>query len=207
MGVTPYPSRLIIVMAVTVLSTQGCTSLIPSSQKGTATEYSHRCGPAIVKTRPHRSPVQFKSTVPVEPSVAVEQQLSPVARRIAETIEALTLLNALLDSPPRSTLELVILRLQLMERTQLATLEVDSAIAEIVCERDRADQLADRIDEVDGARVKRLTIASFTPTCRSLGVLLQYWCRARSFLRHSYCELSAPLFRRTSFVSSSDHPA
>jgi hypothetical protein len=47
-----------------------------------------------------------------------------------------------------------------MERTQLATLEVDSAIAEIVCERDRADQLADRIDEVDGARVKRLTIAS-----------------------------------------------
>ena len=39
-------------------------------------------------------------------------------------------------------------------------MEVNSATAEIVCERDRADQLADRIDEVDGARVKRLTIAS-----------------------------------------------
>lgn len=65
-----------------------------------------------------------------------------------------------MDSPPPSALEWVILLLQLMERTQLATLEVDSAIAEIVCERDRADQLADRIDEVDGARVKQLTIAS-----------------------------------------------
>ena len=61
---------------------------------------------------------------------------------------------------PRSPLEVVIRRQQLTERIQLAILEVNSTAAEIICERDRADQLADRIDEVDGGRVKQLTIAS-----------------------------------------------
>ncbi|MGC4097879.1 MAG: hypothetical protein QM706_12250 [Nitrospira sp.] len=139
---------------------QGCTSLLPSSQTGTATEYSQHCRPAITKAAPNQAPTHLTPTVSVEPSTRVAQQLSPVAQRIAGTIGALALLNALMSSPPPSTLEWVMLRLQLMERTQLATLEVDSAIAEIVCERDRADQLADRIDEVDGARVKQLTIAS-----------------------------------------------
>lgn len=50
--------------------------------------------------------------------MSVAQRLSPVAQRIAETIDALPLLNALLDSPPRSALEWIILRLQLIERTQ-----------------------------------------------------------------------------------------
>jgi len=160
MDVTAYPSRLMVFITLSVLSIQGCTSLIPSSQKGTATEYSHHCGRTITKTGTNRASVSFPPTVSVEPSVSVAQRLSPVARRIAETIDAIPLLNALMDSAPRTALEWIILRLQLLERTQLAILEVDSAIAEIVCERDRADQLGDRIDEVDGARVKTLTIAS-----------------------------------------------
>lgn len=87
--------------------------------------------------------------------------MSPAAARIAETINVLSLLNELMDlRDAGSSLEMVLRRLQLLERTQLAILEVNSATAEIVCERDRADQLADRIDEVDGGRVKQLTIAS-----------------------------------------------
>lgn len=38
--------------------------------------------------------------------------------------------------------------------------EITSSTAELTCERDRADQVADRIDEIDTARIKRLTIAS-----------------------------------------------
>ena len=160
MVVTPYPARLILFIALTLLSMQGCSSVIPSSQIGTATEYTQHCGPAIAKARPTRASVQIEPSVPIEPSARMEQQFSPVARRIAETIDVLAILNALMDPAHRSMWEVVVRRLQLMERTQLAILEVDSATAEIVCERDRADQLADRIDEVDGARVKRLTIAS-----------------------------------------------
>jgi hypothetical protein len=38
-----------------------------------------------------------------------------------------------------------------------ALFEISSTVAELVCERDKADQVADRMDEVDGAIVKRLT--------------------------------------------------
>jgi hypothetical protein len=48
----------------------------------------------------------------------------------------------------------------LSDRILLSLLEIASTTAEVVCERDRADQLADRIDEIDGSRVKQLTIAS-----------------------------------------------
>src|SRR6185295_9740475 len=115
MVVTPYSSQFIAFVTLTVFSTSGCSSLIPSTQRGVATEYNQHCGPEGAKTRPNRAPVHVKSTVQVEPSEQVRQQLSPVARRIAETIEVMPLLNALLDTQtPRSTLEVVIRRLQLM---------------------------------------------------------------------------------------------
>jgi len=52
------------------------------------------------------------------------------------------------------------LRQELSDRLMLALFEISSTVAELVCERDRADQVADRMDEVDGAIVKRLTLAS-----------------------------------------------
>jgi hypothetical protein len=52
------------------------------------------------------------------------------------------------------------LRQSLTDRLLLTLFEVSSLTAELVCERDRADQVADRMDEVDGALVKRLTLAS-----------------------------------------------
>jgi hypothetical protein len=59
-----------------------------------------------------------------------------------------------------STLELLQLRQELTDRLLLTLFEVSSTVAEITCERDRADQIADRMDEVDAARVKRLTLIS-----------------------------------------------
>ena len=156
-----YQPRLMVLMTLTMLSTYGCSALITSSQKGIATEQSQHCGPEVAKTHSDKAAAEINTIVPVEPSMRVERQFSPVARRIAETIEVLSLLNELMDlRAPRSPLEVVIRRQQLTERIQLAILEVNSAAAEIICERDRADQLADRIDEVDGGRVKQLTIAS-----------------------------------------------
>ena len=52
------------------------------------------------------------------------------------------------------------LRLLLTDRLLLTLFEVSSSIAEIVCERDRADQSADQMEAVDAARVKRLTLLS-----------------------------------------------
>lgn len=48
----------------------------------------------------------------------------------------------------------------LMERILLTLLDVASTTAEIVDERDRGDQDADRIDEVDAQKVTNLTILS-----------------------------------------------
>jgi hypothetical protein len=148
-------------MTLTMLSTYGCSALITSSQKGIATEQSQHCGPEVAHTHSDKAAAPINTMVPVKPSLRVAHHFSPVARRIAETIEVLPLLNELMDVPtPRSPLESIILRQQLTERIQLAILEVNSTAAEIICERDRADQLADRIDEVDGGRVRQLTIAS-----------------------------------------------
>jgi len=53
------------------------------------------------------------------------------------------------------------LELQQSLPTAYCTLfEVSSVTAELVCERDRAHQVADRMDEVDASLVKRLTLAS-----------------------------------------------
>lgn len=163
MLVVHYANRMLIVLVLTSTSTLGCSSLITSAQKGTATEHSQRCVPEIAKTQPDRALAQAKKFLPTTPSLRVEQHFSPVAVRIAETIGGLGLVNELTDlraSRPVNILKILVRRQQLTERTQLALLEVNSATAEIVCERDRTDQLADRIDEVDGARVKQLTIAS-----------------------------------------------
>ena len=52
------------------------------------------------------------------------------------------------------------LQQSLTDRLLLTLFEVSSVTAELVCERDRADQVADRMDEIDASLVKRLTLAS-----------------------------------------------
>lgn len=64
------------------------------------------------------------------------------------------------DAQDTSLITIFLRRHQLQEQILLAILEIESTTAEIICERDRANQLADRIDEVGSGRVKPLTIAS-----------------------------------------------
>ncbi|HET6675562.1 MAG TPA: hypothetical protein VFG71_09495, partial [Nitrospiraceae bacterium] len=113
--------------------------------------------------KPHRFAGLLKSRAPVTPTPRVLEQFSPESLRVAETVGVLPLLNDLADlnaSRPDNIMGILVRRQLLTERTQLALLEIASTTAEIICERDRADQLADRIDEIDGARIKQLTIGS-----------------------------------------------
>src|SRR3954453_24094651 len=97
-----YQPRLIVLLTlITMLSTYGCSALITSSQKGIATEQSQHCLPEVAKTPSEKVAAPITTILPVRPSMRVEQQFSPVARRIAETIEVIPLLNALMDLPAR----------------------------------------------------------------------------------------------------------
>lgn len=154
--------RLILTLLLSCVLLSGCSSLIRSDQQGTATEYSQHCIPAAAR-KPHRFTKYVTGAAPVAPAPHVLARFSPESLRAADTIGVLPLLNgltALAASHPDNTLGILVHRQLLTDRTQLALLEIASTTAELVCERDRADQLADRIDEVDGARIKRLTIAS-----------------------------------------------
>lgn len=69
-------------------------------------------------------------------------------------------LARLKKSGQRKSLEFIDLRQRLTYHLLLTMLQVSGTVAEINCERDRTDQVADRMDEVDTRRVKWLTLTS-----------------------------------------------
>ncbi len=160
----PIPRRgtwLLCMMFWPPMALMGCTTVADSTQQGPATEQSQRCVPSSAKRAR-----AFSSTFSVPsapPTAAAAARFSPEALRIAEVVGVLPLLNEISElsaSSRQEPLELLIRRQRFTDRILLTFFEVASATAEIVCERDRADQVADRIDEVDSTRVKSLTIAS-----------------------------------------------
>ena len=88
-------------------------------------------------------------------------QFSPQVVELGQILDVLPLLNqiAALDQPD-SLVEFLDLRQQLTDEVLLALFETASTVAELVCETDRTNQSADRMDALDAARVKGLTIAS-----------------------------------------------
>ena len=98
-----------------------------------------------------------------ESTTLASSRFSADALRVAEVIGVLPVLNeiaALEAGPQEKRLDMLISRQRLTDQVLLTLFEVASSTAELTCERDRADQVADRIDEIDNASVKRLTIAS-----------------------------------------------
>ena len=82
---------------------------------------------------------------------------------LARVIDALPVLEALVvlyQAERAESIEFLALRQQLTDRVLLALFETSSTVAELICERDRADQSADRMDAIDTSRIKRLTLAS-----------------------------------------------
>ena len=143
-----------------VLIVGGCTTVLPPADHGAANESSQRCVPAMTK----RARVAAAGDeTPVTPTTEARSRFSSDALQVAEVVGVLPLVNHLASdtgSSRRDPLASVVLRQRLTEILLLTLFEITSTTAELTCERDRADQVADRIDEIDGARVKRLTIAS-----------------------------------------------
>jgi len=80
--------------------------------------------------------------------------------RVMNVVPLLVRLTALQRAGETHSMAYLELQQSLTDRLLLTLFEVSSVTAELVCERDRADQVADRMDEVDASLVKRLTLAS-----------------------------------------------
>jgi hypothetical protein len=84
-------------------------------------------------------------------------ELMADALALQPVIERLRTLDA---GGRRDTIDYLALRQTITDRVLLTLFEISSTIAEITCERDRTDQVADHLDERDATRVRHLTLAS-----------------------------------------------
>jgi hypothetical protein len=87
---------------------------------------------------------------------------SPIAIDIADALHLLPLLHrlAFLEHAHKDPNEVERVRRKLINRLQLATLEVSSLVAELECEVHRADEVQDRLKEVQNTRSMSQTILS-----------------------------------------------
>lgn len=133
----------------------GCSIILPSTPHATTPERS--CAPL------HPTRFQIHAKEPTGEVSSAKLPLSEQALEVARVMNAiplLTELDALERAGDRRSVAFMELRQSLTDRLLLTLFEVSSLTAELVCERDRADQVADRMDEVDASLVKRLTLAS-----------------------------------------------
>lgn len=81
---------------------------------------------------------------------------------LADTIGALTPLEALLDAEarPDGAVDFLLARQSLAETVLLATLDVQSTLALIECEGERADQLLVHVERIQARRERTLSIAA-----------------------------------------------
>src|SRR5215208_5077825 len=129
----------------------GCSFLLPSNQ---ITTQVGKCAPKMAAFFP-------VSNQP--PAAQTPFSFSSRAIEVAAVMDSVPILARLEDievSGGASSIPLLEVRQLLTERLLLTLFEVSSAVAEIVCERDRADQVADRMEEIDAARTKHLTLIS-----------------------------------------------
>ncbi len=91
---------------------------------------------------------------------AAQQLYSPIAVNIADVMDLLPLLNQLarLELALTDQAEVERVRRKLLGRLQLANLEVASLVAEIECEVHRADEVQDRLRQIQTSRTTFQTI-------------------------------------------------
>jgi hypothetical protein len=157
--------RLTSVCLLSVLFFAGCSRLLSPAKHDTAGSFAHRCSPPAI----HRNVSLAAIEKPVGESGEVTAQLptpdafSSRAIAAAYAIDALPLLKdiaALEQQGDSQVVPLLKVREKLIGRILLATEEVSSLTAEIVCESDRADQIADRLQDELSTRVKYETLGA-----------------------------------------------
>ena len=102
---------------------------------------------------------------PAAPSVSAERQeavklYSTIAVHVADVMDLLPVLNHLarLENQRAPAAEIERARRKLTTRLQLANMEVSSLVAEIECEVQRADEVQDRLKQVQTSRTTTQTI-------------------------------------------------
>ena len=150
----------LVYFVLATLGLSGCGSLLPVTP--------HE--PTMERTCAPLKPRSFNLTGPSTDRSAEQDlseysglPLSDEAIEVAKVLDAVPILaqlSALKQAGAVHSIEFLELRLLLTDRLLLTLFEVSSSIAEIVCERDRADQSADQMEAIDAARVKRLTLFS-----------------------------------------------
>jgi hypothetical protein len=145
----------VLFLMVCLFGLGGCSIILPSTPHATTPERS--CAPL------HPTRFQIDAEQPTGDVSNAELRLSEQAIEVARVMNAIPLLSelaALERAGDTRSVAFMELRQSLTDRLLLTMFEVSSLTAELVCERDRADQVADRMDEVDASLVKRLTLAS-----------------------------------------------
>ncbi|MGC4096515.1 MAG: hypothetical protein QM706_05310 [Nitrospira sp.] len=126
-----------------------------------------RCGPvALAHPATNRLPSHARSEPkrqPADPAV-LDGRFSPQSQRIADSLDVkdllvqLTSLEAQADRDVSSSLHRLHVQQQLSNRILLAFLDVARVAAEADCEEERADQLADGLQEIRDQRIRRYTL-------------------------------------------------
>ena len=154
------PSMHRTLAVVSSLLVVGCASTLSPGQA--TYMFDRRCLPASMELR--RMPVsEFEKAASSKPRAAQEaasKLYSRIAVHTAEVLEVLPLLNRLaqlqIEQAPVADIERS--RRRLTTRLDLAGLEVSSIVAEIECEVQRADEVQDRLKQVQTTRSTTQTI-------------------------------------------------
>lgn len=124
-----------------------------------------QCGPAFSDSGPR--PLPPLTETEAANAATAPARLSPRSLQMAEILGAGGLVRQIEDAASDASrgnltarLTLLQARQQLSDRILLALLDAKSAAAEADCEEERADGLADRLQDLQEQRVKQLTILS-----------------------------------------------
>ena len=157
-GIVDRLAPLLLILLVPAFMA-ACAS-VPARPMTEGAEFEKRCSPPS-QTASFTVESDATERPPVSPDLA--GRFSPETLAMAGVLRALPELEQLSMQERegrRHTLEFIEVRQTLTDRLFLALFEINGMVAEITCERDRADQVADRMEEVDGATVRNLTLAS-----------------------------------------------
>ncbi|HZS12345.1 MAG TPA: hypothetical protein VFA38_08845 [Nitrospirales bacterium] len=132
----------------------GCMGHAQPSRYAGGPGFEKRCVPPTRPVTPQTEAGQ-RGTAPDAPGDTTNALAD--ALEIEPLVQQLERLRA---SGRTQSIDYLLVRQEITERVLLTMFEVGSTIAEITCERDRTDQVADQLDELDAGRVKKLTLAS-----------------------------------------------
>ena len=156
---------LLLLCIISALLLSGCSRLLPRTDHGKTDSFESRCQPPSTE----RSVSLTKLDGPVGESGAVTEDLpdpagfSDKALNAAYAIQALPLLKELRAlEQDGDTRELILLsiRAKLIGRIFLGIEEINSLKAQIDCEADRANQVADRLQNENSSRVRYETLGA-----------------------------------------------